>query len=145
MPANQELCVNKATQIKMNLRPQKTLKVLGLFGLCFLIIAAGSGCWITRTENDCWEYEATVAFMKYGSLKTRADILRTAGIEKDPGTNPIEVIEKDPNGCSFGSNGQTVIRFTFNNKNELTKIQVFRNYIASGYKMEIINEQKLHD
>ena len=115
--------------------------MLGLFVLSFLIIAAGSGCWIARTEDACWKYQATEAFLKYGSLKTRPDILRVSGIEKDPGTNPVEVIEKDPNGCSFGSNGQTIIQFTFNDKNELTKIQVFRNYIASGYKMELIEER----
>ncbi len=118
------------------------LKMIGLFVLSFVVIASGGGCWINKTENACWDNEATEAFLKYGSLKTRSDILRVAYIENDPGTNHVEVIEKDPNGCSFGSNGQTVIQFTFSDKNELTKIQVFRNYITSGSQMELIEERE---
>jgi len=117
------------------------LKTLGLFVLAFLTIAVG-GCWIARTEDACWKYEAAEAFQKYGSLKTRSEILRVADIEKDPGSNPVEVIEKDPNGCSFGSNGRMVLRFSFDNRNKLTTIQVFRDYIASDYKMELIEERK---
>ena len=64
------------------------------------------------------------------------------GTEKDSGSNPVEVIEKDPNGCSFGSNGRTVLRFYFDKRSNLTKIQVFRDYIASDYKMELIVERK---
>lgn len=88
------------------------------------------------------ENEAAEAFQKYGSLKTRSEILRVAGIENDAGSNPVEIIEKDPNGCSFGSNGRTVLRFSFDKENKLTTMQVFRDYIASGYKMELIKERQ---
>jgi|GEM_PF-3084636 len=133
----------------MNLRTSKILKVLGLLVLSFVIIAAGSGCSIARTEDACWEHEAAEAFQKYGSLKTRSDILRVVGTdilgvdgtEIDPKSNPVEIVEKDPNACSFGSNGRTVLRFYFDDWNKLTKIQAFRDYIASGYKMELIEER----
>lgn len=118
------------------------LKAFGLLILAFLIIAVGSCYWVTRTEEACWKYQATEAFQKYGSLKARSDILRVAGTEKDPGSNPVEVVEKDPNGCSLGSNGRTVLRFSFDEANKLTTIQVFRDYIASGYQMELIEERK---
>ena len=104
-------------------------------------MTVGGGCWI---ENACWRQEAAEAFQKYGSLKARSDILRVAGIEKDSGSNPVEVVEKDPNGCSLGSNGRTVLRFSFDNRNKLTKIQVFRDYIVEDptYKMELLEERK---
>ena len=130
----------------MNLGTNMILKAFGLFVLAFLIIAVGGCYWVTRTEDACWKYEATQAFQKYGSLKTRSDILRVAvGTEKDiMGSNPLEVVEKDPNGCSFGSNGRTVIRFSFDNGNKLTTMQVFRYYVTGDpkYKMQLIEERK---
>jgi hypothetical protein len=126
----------------MNLRIPLILKVVGLSVLALVTIAAFAGCWIARTENACWKHEAADAFQKYGSLKTRSEILRVADIEKDLGSNPVEVIEKDPNGCSFGSNGRTVLRFSFDKRNKLTTIQVFRDYIASDYTMELIEERE---
>ena len=96
---------------------------------------------MARAENSCWKREATEAFQKYGALKTRSDIFAVLDIETDPGSNPVEVVEKDPNGCSSGSNGQTVLRFSFNDRNQLTKIQVLRNYIASDYEMDLIEER----
>lgn len=130
----------------MNIQRTKILKALGFFVAAFLIIAAGGCYWAARTEDACWKYEATQAFQKYGSLKTRSDILRVVvGAGKDhAGSNPLEVVETDPNGCSLGSNGQTVLRLFFDDGNKLTTIQVFRNYLAAGphYKMELIEERK---
>ncbi len=126
----------------MKLRIPLIFKVVGLFVLVLLTITTLIGCWIRRTEENCWKHEAVEAFEKYGALRTRSGIVRVAYLEEDPGTNPLEVIEKDPNGCSFGSNGQTIILFSFDIKNKLTKIQVFRNYIASDYTMDLIEERK---
>ena len=95
----------------MKLRTTIILKTLGLF---VLTIAVLGGCWITRPEDTCWKREAAAAFQKYGSLKTRSEVLRAAGIEKDP-SNPVEVSDTEPNGCSFGSNGRTVLLFFFDN------------------------------
>jgi hypothetical protein len=127
------------------------LKVLGLFVLTFFIIAIGGGCELINTEETCWKNEATEAFQKYGSLKTRSDILRVVGTleilgvdgtEIDPKSNPVEIVVKDPNACSLGSNGRTVLRLYFDDRNKLTKIQVLRDYIASGSKMGLIEERK---
>ncbi len=126
----------------MNPKTTLILKAAGLLVLALLTIAVAGGCWITRTEDACWKHEAVEAFEKYGSLKSRSDILRVADTEEDPGSNPVEVIEKEFNGCSFGSNGRTVIRFSFDSRNKLTTIQVFRDYMASDYKMELIEERK---
>jgi len=120
----------------------KTLKVLGILVAVLLAIIAGLIYWLHRTEEGCWKQEAAEAFVKYGSIKKRIEILRLAGIERDPGSNPVEVIEKDPNGCSLGSNGQTILRFSFNDRNELAAIQVFRNYVATDYHMTLIAEKK---
>ena len=126
------------------MKPSTTfmLKAAGLFVLAFLTIVVAGGCWITRTEDTCWRHEAVKAFEKYGSLRTRSEILRAADIEEDPGSNPVEVIEKEFNGCSLGSNGRTVVRFSFDSRNKLTAIQVFRDYLAAGYTMELIEERK---
>ena len=129
-------------QIEVNPVITKILKVLGIFVLALLAIIAGVIYWLHRTEEACWKHEAVEAFDKYGSFKTRTEILRVVGIKKDPSSNPVEIIEKDPNGCSLGSNGQTILRFTFNDGNELTTIQVFRNYIASNYQMALIEERR---
>ncbi len=126
----------------MNPLIAKTLKVLGILVVVLLGIIAGVIYWQHRTEEACWKQEAAEAFAKYGLIKKRTEILRVAGIERDPGSNPVEVIEKDPNGCSLGSNGQTILRFSFNDRNELAAIQVFRNYIATDYHMTLIAEQK---
>ena len=126
----------------MKRRKTFILKAAGLFILVFLTIVAVGCCWITRTENTCWRHEAVEVFEKYGSLRTRSKILRAADSGEVSGSNPVEVIEKDPNGCSFGSNGRTVVRFFFDSRNKLTKIQVFRDYIAADYTMELVEERK---
>ena len=125
----------------MNARLVKIVKVLGVSILALFALLSCSLFWMDRSEEACWNHEAVEAFQKYGSLKTRAEVLRVAGLKSDPKTNPVEILEKDPNGCSFGSNGQTVLRFTFNDRNELTAIQAFRNYIASNYQMTLIAER----
>ena len=126
----------------------KTRKILGLTILVMLtIVSAGVYWvhnWVISVEKACWKHEATEAFQRYGSFKTRSDILRAAAaLEKDISSNSVEVIETDPNGCSFGSNGQTVLRFFFDDKNKLKTIKVFRNYIASDYKLDLIEERKV--
>ncbi len=126
----------------MKLRTHLIFKVAVLFILALLTITALTGCWIARTENACWEQEAVDAFQKYGSFKTRSEIMRSVDPEQASGSNPVEVIEKDPNGCSLGSNGRTVLRFYFDERSKLTTIRVFRDYIASGYEMELIEERK---
>jgi len=125
----------------MNARLVKIVKVLGVSILALFALLSCSLFWMDRSEEACWNHEAEEAFQKYGSLKTRAEILRVAGLKSDPKTNPVEILEKDPNGCSFGSNGQTILRFTFNDRNELAAIQAFRNYIASNYQMTLIAER----
>jgi len=91
---------------------QGKLDVAGkVFVLAFFVTIL-YGCF---SESGCWRYEADEVFRKYGSLKKRSDVLRLAGIDKDPGTNPVQVLEKDPKGCSLRSNGQTVVRFYCNN------------------------------
>jgi len=112
--------------------------------IAILIVAGGvlgTGVWATNTENSCWKHEAKLVFEKYGSLKTRAEVLRTIQIEKGQKSNPIDVIEGDYNGCSLGSNGMTAIRFYFDRENKLTAIQVWRNY--SGVETQMIEERKL--
>jgi len=110
-----------------------------------LLVGAGGIFWAHETEENCWRQEGAVAVEKYEKLKTRADVLRVTsdfGLETS-GSNPFEVIEKDPNGCSLGSNGRTVVRLYFNSKDELQTIQVFRDYFsAPDYEMELIEEKK---
>lgn len=119
------------------------LKAIGSFVLVLFIVVAGGIYWMTRGEDSCWKQEAAQAFQKYGRHKTCSDILRIAGIEKDPGSNPLEIVEKDPNGCSLGSNGVTALRFSFDDGNKLAAIQVFRDYVAApNHKMELIEERK---
>lgn len=120
----------------------KTLKVLGILVVVLLAIVAGAIFWLHRTEEACWNQEAAEAFVKYGSIRNRTELLRVAGIERDLGSTSVEVIEKYPNGCSLGSNGQTILRFSFNERNELAAIQVFRNYIATDFHMTLIAEKK---
>ena len=126
----------------MNIKIPLILKVVGFFVLALLTITTLIGCWIARTEDACWKHEAVEAFQKYGALKTRSELLRSVDPEQASGANPVEVIEKDPNGCSFGSNGRTILRFYFDKRNKLTTIQVFRDYIASGYEMDLIEERR---
>ncbi|HEY6096307.1 MAG TPA: hypothetical protein VIU93_15305 [Gallionellaceae bacterium] len=112
--------------------------------VAILIIAGGvlgTGVWANNTENNCWKYEAKLAFEKYGTLKTRSEVLRAANVEKNKKSNPIDVIEGDDyNGCSLGSNGMTAIRFYFDDQDKLTAIQVWRNY--SGVETQLIEEKK---
>ncbi len=115
-----------------------------LIVVAILLVAGGmfgAGVWATSTENSCWKQEAKLALGKYGALKTRAEVLRAAEIEKDDRANPIDIVERDDyNGCSLGSNGMTSIRFYFDGANRLTAIQVWRNY--SGTETEMIEERK---
>lgn len=110
--------------------------------------ALGGGIyWLDNTADSCWKYESTQAFENYKTLTTRSAILRAAesrGLEvRNSKLNPVEVVESDPNGCSLGSNGQTVIRFYFDDVNKLTMMRVFRNYLtAQNYQMELIEERK---
>ncbi|MEK6743382.1 MAG: hypothetical protein AABZ15_07230 [Nitrospirota bacterium] len=125
------------------------LKTLGLFVLAFLTIAVVGGCWIARTEDTCWKNEATQAFEKYSSLKTRSAILRasasTGSDVMNSKSSQVEVLEKEFNGCSLGSNGNTVLRFYFDDANKLTMMQAFRHYSGVSdpdYQMQLIEERK---
>lgn len=114
----------------------------------FLSLIGGGLYWADKTEETCWKSQATQAVEEYGSLKTRSAILRaivsTGRDVEDATSNPVELFEIEHNGCSLGSNGQTVVRFYFDNVNKLTTIQIFRNYMISdpNYKMELIGEKK---
>lgn len=101
----------------------------------------GTAVWSTATENSCWKDEAKVAFEKYGSLATRAEILRTAEVKEDPRSNPVEVIEDHYNGCSVGSNGRTAFRFYFNDESKLTRMQVLRHY-EGATELSLIEDKK---
>lgn len=113
----------------------------------FLTIIGGGLYWLKRSADSCWKYEAEQAFHNYGIYNNFSEILKAATstdreiIKKTP--NLIEIIESDPNGCSLGGNGQTVLKFYFDDKKKLTKIQVYRNYITdeANYHMELIQER----
>lgn len=115
--------------------------------LIFIVIGIASvGVWANHTENTCWEDQATTAFTKYGSLKTRSAITLAAKdneiLESKP--NMIEVLEKEYNGCSLGSNGSTILRFHFDDKNKLTMMQAFRHYTGVSdqqLRMQLIEER----
>lgn len=113
----------------------KILKILGFTLLFFIILSTVGIFWLDRSQDSCWKQEAADVYTKYGSLKTRAEIVNLAGKDKDTGTNPVEVIEKDPNGCGLGSNGQTVVKFFFNSENTLSSIEVYKNYVTSESSM----------
>lgn len=119
-----------------------------LLVLVLVSLIGGGLYWVDSTADSCWKYEATQSFENYKTLKTRSSILREAasrGLDvMNSKSNSVEVVEKDPNGCSVGSNGMTVIRFYFDDANKLTMMQVFRNYRMSDpdYKMELIEERK---
>ena len=120
----------------------KKIRLVALLFVLALFVMVLGGCF---SESRCYRYEADEVFRTYGALKTRTEVLRRlslVGIESDTGTNPVEALVKDPNGCSLGSNGQTVVRFYFDKRKKLTKIQVFKNYIAEGYQMELIDERE---
>lgn len=104
-------------------------------------IALTAGCWLTRTEETCWKHEAVEAFEKYGSLRDRAAIVRASLTENDDGRDSLEVVEKEPNGCSFGSNGRTIIRFYFDAEKRLTKMQVLRDYMTANDALTLIDER----
>jgi hypothetical protein len=117
------------------------MHVIVIVILIFAGGVAGTGIWATTKENSCWKQEAKLALEKYGSLKTRAEVVRAIELEKDQNSNPIDIVERDDyNGCSLGSNGMTAIRFYFDGENKLTAIQVWRNY--SGVETEMIDERK---
>ncbi len=124
----------------------KIFEVLGMIIVALLVMIAGGLYWADMTEDRCWQSEATQAFEHYQTLKSRPVILREVlstdrhvmNLER----GSVEVIEKDPNGCSLGSNGRTVVRFYFDNADKLTNIQVFRDYVAADYTMEMIDERR---
>lgn len=128
----------------------KTIRAL-LIMICLPLLAI-SGCngfhWADGAENSCWKNEAAQAFEHYKTFRTRSAILRAARDHgqdvMNPKSNPVEIIERDPNGCSLGSNGLTVVWFYFDDGNKLMTMQVFRNYRTSDpdYKMELIEERK---
>jgi hypothetical protein len=125
----------------------KTLKIVGLAVLVMLVLLAialgGFLYWASSVEESCWKHEADKAFQKYGSFKTRSDILRaTADLEKEIGANSVEVLETEFPGCSLGSNGRTILRFYFDDENKLKTIQVFRHAILSDYKQTLIEERR---
>lgn len=100
----------------------------------------GSATTAARKENKCWASEATRVLEKYGSLKTRDEVVRAAGVTKDRDANPIGIADGGDNDCSPGSNGKTAVRFYFDRANRLTAIQVWRNY--SGTETKMIRERK---
>jgi len=124
----------------------KVLKVLGMIIVALVVLVAGGIYWADATEDRCWQSEATQAFAHYETLKSRSAILRDAAAtgrdiaRSDP--RSIELVEKEPNGCSLGSNGRTVVRFYFDSSEKLLTMQVFRDYLAADYTMEMIDERK---
>lgn len=123
----------------------KTVQIIIFCLIAIAVVLLGIINWLGN-EDACWKGEAEHAFRKYGSCKSRSDVLRvvmtTVGsTENQPDSNPLEVFEKEPNACSIGSSGLTVIWFTFDTKDNLKKIQVFRDYVASDYKMDVIDEK----
>jgi hypothetical protein len=138
LPDNNWLCGRYSSHIDMNI----------LF-LVILIIAGGGLYWADSTEDACWKNEATQAFEKYSSLKTRSAILRasasTGSDVMNSKSNLVEVLEKEFNGCSLGSNGSTVLRFYFDDANKLTMMQAFRHYSGvsdPNYQMQLIEKRK---
>ena len=115
------------------------LEILG-----FTIAAIfGLGIWAESTESSCWKYEATTAFEKYGSLKSRAAILSAATEREvlETKSTLVEVLEHEFNGCSLGSNGDTVLRFTFDDSQKLILMQAFKRY-GGVNEMQLIEERK---
>lgn len=119
----------------------RILKILGFTLLFFIVFSTIGIFWLDKSEDSCWKHEAAEVFVKYGSLQTRTEIINVAAIANDPGKNPLEIIEKDPNGCSLGSNGQTVVKFFFKDRNKLSRIEVYRNYLTSESNMIIIEKR----
>jgi len=106
-----------------------------------VVLVIGFLVWTDRTEKKCWDNEVAQAFQKYSGLTSRDKVLKAAYLEKDAGTRTVQVIERDPNGCSLGSNGQTVVRFYFSKDDKLTEMRVYKNYISANYKMEMIGKK----
>jgi hypothetical protein len=110
-----------------------------------LVSIFGFGVWANSTENACWKGEATTAFEKYSSLKTRSAILGAATSRDldvlNSKQNLVEILEHEFNGCSLGSNGSTVLRFYFDDAHKLTMTQVFRRY-GGVSEMQLIEERK---
>jgi hypothetical protein len=122
---------------------------MNILFLAILIIAGGGLYWADSTEDTCWKNEAAQAFGKYGSLTTRFAILRasasTGNDVMNSKSNVVEVLEKEFNGCSLGSNGSTVLRFYFDDANKLTTMRAFRHYSGvsdPNYQMQLIEERK---
>jgi hypothetical protein len=114
--------------------------------VALVVLLAGGIYWADTTEDRCWQSEAAQVFEHYQMLKSRSAILREAASTgrdiTNSKSNSVELIEKEPNGCSVGSNGRTVVRFYFDNAENLTTMQVFRAYVAADYTMEMIDERR---
>lgn len=125
---------------------KKVLKVLGMIIVALVVLVAGCIYWADTPEDRCWKSEAAQAYEHYQTLRSRSAILReTASTGRDIShsePNSLELIYKEPNGCSLGSNGRTVVRFYFDSSEKLLKIQVFRDYLAADYTMEMIDERR---
>ena len=117
------------------------LSALGVVLTGIVVLVIGFVVWADRAEESCWKNESALVFKKYNGLTFRDKILHTADVDKDPGTSFIEIIERDQNGCSLGSNGQTVVRFYFGKDNKLAEIQVYKNYLVANYKMVMIGKK----
>lgn len=113
-------------------------KVVITLVLAFILMGVGffgSATTAARKEKQCWGAEATRVLNKYGTLKTRAQVVKAAHVGKDKDANPIDITDGGDNGCSPGANGRTRVRFYFDTKNRLTDIQVWRSYNGHEYKM----------
>jgi len=120
--------------------------IILLFALALIALLGCGIHWLESSEESCWKYEANMVFNGYGNLKTRSAVLSAADATGreilNSKSNPVEIIESDPNGCSLGSNGQTIAKIYFDSRHNITKIQVYKNYIASNYKMELVEERE---
>ena len=119
----------------------KFLKILGFTILALIIISTVSIIWLDKNTDACWKQEADMAIQKYQQGLKRQDILQLDLITKDHLATPVEIIEKDPNGCSVAGNGQTVVKLYFNNRDTLSAIEVYRNFIGSDQQMVLIKKQ----
>lgn len=125
----------------------KLFFIIAVIVLVFIAIIRGGFYWLESSADSCWKHEAAQAFKSYGTHRTRSEIMGAAASTGREVINTnfshIEIIESDPNGCSLGSNGQTVLKIYFDDKNKLNKIRVYRNYITNdpNYQMELIEER----
>lgn len=126
---------------------RKLLLVTAIITSMAAAIAISGVIWLERSSGSCWKNEAESAFTNYERYKNISEVssvVATNGIEilsKEAGY--IEIVESDPNACSLGSNGQTIVKIYFGNDNKIIMIRVYKNYITSNpdYQMELIGER----